>query len=146
MYEFLNYRACDFSTRSPITISPDASLREAEVLFGTHQFNALPVIEGSDIVGWLTKLDVLKAFQFSDESIFPQYDQIMETPVRAVMTELRDLVRVTPRTPLTRVLKKMVQSGAKSLPVVDGDTLAGVIAREDVLRALRRATRPEDEA
>ncbi len=59
------------------------------------------------------------------------------------MTPLRDAVRVTSRTPLTRVLEKMVRSGVKSMPVVDDDRLIGVIAREDLLRALRRAT-PSD--
>ena len=46
-----------------------------------------------------------------------------------------------PRTRLTRVLEKMVATRNKSLPVVDphGDRLVGVVAREDVMQALRRA-------
>ena len=129
-------------TEGPVTIAPDATLREAEALFHTHDFNALPVMDGETFVGWLTKLDVLGAFRFSDESIFPQYEQLMERPVRSAMTPLRELVRVNSRTPLSRVLEKMVTARAKSLPVVDGDDLVGVIAREDLLAALRRATPP----
>ncbi len=141
MYDFLHYRARDALSEDLVTIGPDASLREAENLFGAHRFNGLPVMVGDELVGWLTKLDVLKAFRFSEDSIFPQYDQIMERPVRSVMTPAPDLVRVTSRAPLTRVLEKMVARQAKSLPVVDGDRLVGVIAREDVLDALRKATR-----
>lgn len=129
-------------TRSPVTIAADATLREAETLFGSHDFNALPVMDGDAFVGWLTKLDVLGAFRFSGESIFPQYEQLMGRPVRLAMTPLRELVRVNPRTPLSRVLEKMVAARARSLPVVDGDDLVGVIAREDLLAALRRATPP----
>ncbi len=143
MYDFMRYRACDALTADPVTIGPDSSIREAEEVFQAHQFNALPVMHDGELVGWLTKLDVLKAFRFSDESIFPQYEQIMDRPVRSVMTAAREVVRVTSRAPLTRVLEKMVKVQAKSLPVIDDDRLVGVIAREDVLAALRRATRPD---
>lgn len=127
-------------TADPVTIAPAATLRDAEAVFRSHEFNALPVLDGDALVGWLTKLDVLKAFRFSEDSIFPQYEQIMEHTVASVMTPPRELVRVTPRAPLTRVLEKMVRAQAKSLPVIDGDRLVGVIAREDVLTALRKAT------
>lgn len=143
MYDFLQYRACDALTADPVTIGPQATLREAEELFRAHDFNALPVMDGETLIGWLTKLDVLKAFRFTEESIFPQYETIMKHQVRSVMTAMPDLVRVTSRAPLTRVLEKMIKIQAKSLPVIDDDRLVGVIAREDVLKALRDATRPE---
>ncbi len=144
MYEFLRYLARDFLSAPPVTIGLESTLREAEAVFEARQFNALPVVaKDGTPVGWLTKLDVLKAFRFGAESTLPQYDFIMGLPVRSAMTPLRDAVRVTSRTPLTRVLEKMVRSGVKSMPVVDDDRLIGVIAREDLLRALRRAT-PSD--
>jgi CBS domain-containing protein len=50
----------------------------------------------------------------------------------------RTPIAVTPRTPLVRVVRKLVESGAKSFPVVDRDRVVGVVAREDVMNALRR--------
>jgi CBS domain-containing protein len=55
----------------------------------------------------------------------------------------RELVTVAPDIPLTRVLQKLVETRNKSLPVLDGARLVGVVAREDVLRALRRAAAGE---
>jgi CBS domain-containing protein len=49
------------------------------------------------------------------------------------------VVSVSPRTPLTRALEKMVRTRNKSLPVALGGELVGILAREDVLNALRRA-------
>jgi CBS domain-containing protein len=70
--------------------------------------------------------------------MLPPYEQIMQRHVATVMT--RQPVTVTPRTPLTRVLTKLVESRNKSFAVVDpDDRLVGVVAREDVMRALRRA-------
>jgi len=52
-----------------------------------------------------------------------------------VMTS--DFIYVRPETRLTRVLQLMVEHRLRSIPVIDGDQkLAGIIAREDILRAL----------
>jgi CBS domain-containing protein len=142
MYEFLDYRACDAMTQQVVSVAPGASLAEVERLFAEHDFNALPVLSAEgELVGLVTKLDVLKAFRFTDEHMFPPYEEIMSRPVSEVMT--RDILTVTPRAPLTRVLHKMLDTRNKSFPVVDEERLVGMIAREDVLAALRRAAAGE---
>lgn len=142
MYEFLDYRVCDAMTSDVVSVRPEASLAEVERLFAAHDFNTLPVLsaEGA-LIGLVSKLDVLKAFRFTDDHMFPPYEQLMTRPVSDVMS--RDVLTVTPRAPLTRVLQKMLDTRNKSFPVVDGDALVGMIAREDVLAALRRAAAGE---
>ena len=142
MYEFLDYRVCDAMTPDPVRIGPDASIAEAEALFEQHDFNALPVVGANgELLGVVTKLDLLRAFRFTDDHMFPPYEQMMAEPVRSVMTS--DVTTVTPRTPLTRVLETLVRTRSKSLPVIDEGVAVGMIAREDVLAALRRATSGE---
>ncbi len=142
MYEFLDYRVCDAMTGSPVTVSPETSLADTEALLEKHDFNALPVVgPGGELLGVVTKLDLLRAFRFDEKHMFPPYDEIMARPVRTVMAT--EVSTVTPRTPLTRVLETLVRTRNKSLPVVDDDALVGVIAREDVLQALRRAVAGE---
>ena len=138
MYEFLDYRVLDAMTRDPVQVGPDASLAETEALFEEHDFNALPVVGPSgELLGVVTKLDLLRAFRFTEDHMFPPYEEVMAQPVRQVMTS--DATVVTPRTPLTRVLETLVRMRMKSLPVVDDGRVVGMIAREDVLAALRRA-------
>jgi CBS domain-containing protein len=142
MYEFIYYRAAHAMTRAPLTITARATLAEAEALFAQHDFNGLPVV-GDDgrLAGLLTKLDLLRAFIFTTNSVVPHYDEIMRQSVETVMTH--DPRTVAPDTPLTRVLEELVETNWKSLPVVEGDRLVGIIAREDVLRALQRAAAGE---
>jgi CBS domain-containing protein len=142
MYEFLDYQTDDVMTRDPVTIGPEQSLAAAERLFEAHGFNGLPVV-GADgeLIGIVTKLDLLRAFEFSDAHMFPPYEEIMKGPVSAIMSEAPHSVR--PKTRLTRVLHQLVKTGNKSFPVVDGHRLVGMVAREDVVRALRRAARGE---
>jgi CBS domain-containing protein len=138
VYEFLGYQVQDVMS-SPVSVPPEASLAEAERVLEAHGFNALPVVTRDGLlVGVVTSLDLLKAFRFTAESILPPYDEIMRRTVESVMT--REPVTVRPRTPLTRVLEKLVATRDKSFPVVDEDhRLVGMVAREDVMRALRRA-------
>lgn len=140
MYEFLEKRVLEVMTQEVVTVGPATTLREAEQLFQTHDFNGMPVVTGELLLGWLTKLDLLKAFRFTDQSVFPQYEQLMTQAVSAVMTPAKETLTVTPRAPLSRVLEKMVKFRVKSFPVLDRDRLVGVVAREDVLRALDSTT------
>jgi CBS domain-containing protein len=80
---------------------------------------------------------VLRAYSFTPDAIVPHYDEIRARPVRSVMTT--QPLTVGPDLPLTRVLELLVATRVKSLPVVEGGGVTGIVAREDVLRALRRA-------
>jgi CBS domain-containing protein len=141
MYEFLEYQVADAMTYRPLTITRTTPLAEVETLFEQHDFNCLPVCEEGVLFGIVTKLDVLKAFAFTTRTIVPRYDDIMQQSAETVMTQKP--VTVTPDVPLTRVLQLMADTRYRSFPVVVGALLVGVIAREDVLRALRRAAAGE---
>ena len=139
MYEFLDYRVNEVMSK-PTTVGPDTPLAEVEEILERTGFNGLPVVEDGALVGFVTSLDLLAAFHLLPDTILPPYDQIMQRPVSSVMS--RDPAVLQPLTPLTRALEKMVDTRNKSFPVVDpnGERLVGVVAREDVMRALRRAT------
>ena len=54
--------------------------------------------------------------------------------VDGIMT--RDVVSVTPDTPLKEVVELMERRRIKRVPVLDGDVLVGILSRADLLRAL----------
>ncbi|MFC1821890.1 HPP family protein [Thermodesulfobacteriota bacterium] len=138
MYEFTYYRVRDVMTANPITITGDIRLAEFEAIFEQHDFNGLPVVDaGGRLKGMLTKLDLLKAFVFTDKTVIPHYNEIMGKPAATLITS--SLHVFTPETSLTRVLQKMLDTRFKSFPVTEGDRLVGIIAREDIIKALRLA-------
>jgi CBS domain-containing protein len=137
MYEFLDYRVEDVMSRA-ITVRAETTLAEAEALLEKQGFNSLPVVDaGERLVGVVTSLDLLRAFAFPEDTILPRFSDVMQRPVSSVMS--LDAQSVCPRTPLTRVLQKLVDTRNKSFPVVDDDRVVGIVAREDVMLALRRA-------
>ena len=141
MYEFLRLTVADYMTRDPSTVTPQASLAEAQALLEKLDVNGLPVVDADGVfVGILTTIDIMRAFANSPSAIVPNYQEIMKRPVAAFMT--KNPVTVQPDVPLNRVLGFLVQKGIRSLPVRDEEgRLVGIVAREDVLRGLRESVR-----
>ena len=140
MYKFLEYSVGQYMTHPVKTVTRQTPLRELEMLFAKHDFNAFPVMEGTTMVGLVTKFDFLKMFAFTTRQMVPQYDELMRRAVAEAMTEA--VVHVKPADPLTRTLQLMINLKARSFPVVAPDEhLVGMIAREDIMRALKDATR-----
>ncbi len=139
MYRFLEYTVGQYMTRQVKTVTRQTTLRELEVLFERLDFNAFPVVEGKELVGLVTKFDFLKVFAFTTGQLVPHYDELLNKTVAEVMTEA--VVHVEPAAPLTRTLQLMVTLRARSFPVLAPDKhLLGIIAREDIMRALKEAT------
>lgn len=139
MYRFLECTTGQYMTRAVKTVTREVDMRELAALFEQHDFNAFPVVEGGSVLGIVTKFDFLRAFAFTTGQVVPHYDELMRRPVREIMTEA--VVHVEASTPLTRVLQLMVSIKARSLPVITPERrLAGMISREDIMRALKETT------
>jgi len=139
MHEFQNYKVRDFMSRSGIFVGKHATLAEAEAFFEMHDFNVLPVVEGLRLVGMLTKSDLLKAYGFEEGGPIPSLSAITRHEVHEFMNVHPDTV--SPETPISHVLERMVETRQRSFPVVEDEQLVGMISREDVVRALRCAQR-----
>ena len=122
-------------TRAVKTVTRDLTVREVSYMFERDDFNGYPVEEGGRAVGIITKFDLLKCFAFTPSEMLPRYGDLMNRTVAELMTS--DFIYVRSDTKLTRVLQLMVQHRVRSIPVIDFDRqLAGMISREDVLKAL----------
>ena len=106
--------------------------------FQRDDFNTYPVEENGQVVGVVSKFDHLACFVFTPAHMMPRYDDLMNRTVGDIMTS--EFIYVGTDTRLTRVLQLMVDHRIRSMPVIDGDQrLAGIISREDVMRALQRS-------
>jgi len=61
--------AGDAMTSPAITVSPKQDVTEAARLMTTHHINRLPVVDGSSLVGIVTRADLVRAFQRDDDAI-----------------------------------------------------------------------------
>jgi CBS domain-containing protein len=135
VYKFLEETVAGHMTRAVKTVTRELSMRELGAMFERDDFNTYPVEEDAQIVGIVTKFDVLKCFAFTPNQMVPRYSELMNRTVGEIM--ISEFIYVRADTRLTRVLQLMVEHRLRSIPVIESDQrLAGIIAREDVLRAL----------
>jgi CBS-domain-containing membrane protein len=138
MYGFLKETAGHAMTRTVSTVTRSLTVRELGDMIKRDDFNTYPVVEDGQVVGIVTKFDVLKCFAFTPNQMVPRYSDLMSRTVGDVMVS--DFVYVRPDTRLTRILQLMVEHRIRSIPVIDAHgRLSGIIAREDVLKALAAA-------
>lgn len=138
MHKFLEATAAEYMTRTVKTVTRHMTMRELGNRFEAINFNAFPVLESDQVVGLVSKFDLLNCFAFTPNRIVPHYEDLMAQTVADVMTS--DFIYVGPATKLTRVLQLMVDHRMKSIPVLDTEQhLLGMIAREDVMRALAQS-------
>jgi CBS domain-containing protein len=117
------------------TVTREHTVRDISSMFERDDFNSYPVEEEGQVVGIVTKFDLLKCFIFTPSQMIPPYQQLMQRTVGDLMTS--EFIYVSTDTKLTRVLQLMVDHRIRSVPAIDNDhRLAGIIARRDVLRAL----------
>jgi len=135
VYRFLEESVAGHMTRAVKTVTRDLTVRDLGAMFERDDFNTYPVLEDGQVVGIVTKFDLLKCFAFKPSQMVPRYSELMNRTVADIM--ISDFIYVRSDTKLTRVLQLMVEHRLRSIPVIDsGHRLAGIIAREDVVRAL----------
>ena len=144
--------ASDVMTRDILSVRPDATVAEAIRTMLDNRISGLPVIdEAGRLVGILTEGDLLRRSETGTERQRARWLEILMGPgrlageyvrthgrrVEGIMT--RDLVSVTPDTPLREVVELMERRRIKRVPVLDGDVPVGILSRADLLRALAGA-------
>jgi CBS-domain-containing membrane protein len=135
LYRFLQQTVAEYMTRAVKTVTREMTVGELNQMFQRDDFNTYPVEEDTQVIGLVTKFDLLKCFAFTPSQMMPRYDDLMGRTVGDIMTSA--FIYVGADTRLTRVLQLMVEHRIRSIPAIDSDhRLAGIIAREDVLRAL----------
>ena len=112
-------------------IGPDQTVRAAARYMTERRVGAVCVLEGgappapSRLVGVLSERDVMARV------VAPGLD-LDATTVGAVMT--RDLVVAAADETPEDALRRMKQAGCRHLPVVEGDTLLGMVSQRDLLQ------------
>jgi CBS domain-containing protein len=129
-------------TNPVVSVGPDAPVKEAARLLATHGFAALPIVDADDrLLGVITEADLLRNRLLPDPRDLihdrpPEPARTAPPTVAGVMTT--EVVTAAPQTHAAEVGRLMVERHLRSLPVVDGDRLVGIVSRVDVLRTIAR--------
>jgi len=147
----------DVMTSGAIVIAASASLGEAIDLMLRSRISALPVVdEANSLVGMLSEGDLLRRDEIGTERQRPRWlelflgsgrlaDAYVHTHGRRVDEVMsRGVVSIEATAPLQDAVDLMTRRKVKRLPVLAGGRLVGVLARADLLKALRAKLVPSE--
>lgn len=129
----------DAMTASPVTISPDDTLRTAISLMHDHECRRLPVVNKNGmLVGIITDRDTRLALnspyvlheRWQDEALL---DNIT---VRVCMTPTP--ITIEPHADISEAVSLMLRHRIGGMPVMLSETLVGIITNTDIMTAFIR--------
>lgn len=107
------------------SVSPEATVFEAVEIMATKNVGALLVIQEGKLVGLISERDYTRKVMLRGK-------RSRETQVREIMST--ELTVVSPREPVENCLRMMTDKRVRHLPVLDGDTIRGVISIGDLVK------------
>ena len=117
----------------PITVSPDATIRQVLELTKARGISGMPVVRGNQVVGIVTSRDL-------------RFETHLDAPVSSVMTPQERLVTVRENAPRDEVLALFHKHRIEKVIVVgDRFELKGLITVKDIQKATERPRACKDE-
>jgi CBS domain-containing protein len=111
--------------REIFSVSPDATVFEAIELMANKNVGALLVLRDGKLLGMISERDYTRKVMLRGK-------RSRETQVQEIMSS--DLTIVTSREPVENCLRMMTDKRIRHLPVVDGETLRGIISIGDLVK------------
>lgn len=114
-----------------VIVLEEIPMTEVRAIASHYDYNGFPVVTPQGrLVGVVTKGDLLRVFQaaLSDPDVWLQ-------PVSRWMAH--GVLALRPKDPMTAAISLMVESGFRSLPVIDEEgKVVGIVSRNDLMGAL----------
>jgi CBS-domain-containing membrane protein len=125
-------QAQDVMSRPVMTLRPHLSARAAATLLVEHCVSAAPVVTAEgELRGMVGEIDLLRVLPLTggaETGSTPSVDTVMSASPATVR----------PTDDLVDVVATLLGGGFRSVPVVVGGHLVGIISRSDVMRFLTR--------
>jgi len=109
------------------TTPPDHSVLEAVEVMAQHDIGSLVVMDRGHMAGMLTFAEVLKA-------LAERRGSLGDLTIAEICEH--DPLTATPHLDVTELRRTMLERHARYVPVMDGNTLQGVVSFHDVAKAV----------
>ena len=129
----------DLMSRPVRTLERNDMLSIADSVMRNERIRHLPILDDAGrLVGIVSQRDLfLNALvRALGHGSMARDRSLRSIVVKEVMTE--DVVTTTPETPITAAAQMMVDRKIGCLPVVEGNTLVGILSESDIVSAVAR--------
>jgi CBS domain-containing protein len=126
-------RVVDVMTKSPLSVTPQETVGQADELMTENKIRQLPVVNDGALVGIVTDRDIRSFLSGSLLSTPGEREKALHVKVRDVMTT--EPLTVAPDDELQEAVELLIEEKIGGIPVVDeAEGLVGIVTYVDVLR------------
>jgi len=124
-----------------VTVPPGMPLKEVARVLVTNGISAVPVVDDGDLVGILSEADLVPLELAPDpRAHLARLPDASPTPSRVASEAMtRDVVALPEEADVADAGRLMLERRIKSIPVVRGRRVVGIVARRDLLEVLARS-------
>ncbi len=120
-----NILVADIMTREPITIKPETNLLECTKKMVKKKVGSLLIVDGKKLVGFISRHDILWALVKKSKKDL--------SSIKAIDISPKKIATIKPFATINEALSKMKKLKFDRLPVVQENTLVGMLTVKDVL-------------
>jgi CBS domain-containing protein len=133
-------RIRDVMSSPVVTVAPDTHLKEVADLLVRHEVSAVPVVEDGALVGIVSEADLVPLELAPDPRahLAPVREPPPGVPRVAAEVMTREVVALPEGADAAEAGRLMLERRIKSIPVVQGRRIVGIVARRDLLKVLAR--------
>lgn len=123
----------EWMTQDPQTVTSKTAVMEAMQLLRDGGFRRLPVVDNGKLVGIVTDRDLKEASpsKASTLSVYELNYLLSKLTIKDVMKT--NVYKVEPNDPIEKAALLMEEQKVSGLPVVEGDTVVGILTITDML-------------
>ena len=126
---------------SPVVcVPPDLPVKEVADLLVNHRISAVPVVDHGELVGIISEADLLPLELAPDPRahLTPPANLPGQLPKVAGEAMTREVIALPEDADLAEAGRLLLERRIKSIPVVRGRRVVGIVARRDLLEVLAR--------
>jgi CBS domain-containing protein len=134
-------RVKDAMSSPVVTVPPGMRLKEVANVLVTHGISAVPVVEDGQLVGIVSEADLVPLELAPDPRahLIPPADLPVHLPKVAAEVMTRMVVALPEQADVADAGRLMLERRIKSIPIVRGRRVVGIVARRDLLKVLARS-------
>jgi acetoin utilization protein AcuB len=123
-----------------VTVPPETTLLSAQSILEENQINHLLVVDSAgDLMGIVSDRDLKKSWASSATTLSKNELMYLLDQVTVASIMAKKTLTIAPGTTIERAALLMNENRINALPVLDGDTLVGIITSRDVIKVLLEA-------
>lgn len=124
-------RAVDLMSSPVYVVTTTDNVAYARNVMLKHRISRLPVMEGEELRGIITKKDI--AYRLRQAEPIWRRRPIDSIPVEVLMVP--DPITITPETSTRDIAAIMLDKNISGVPVVENGTVAGIVTKRDIMRS-----------